>query len=277
MTVQNSKKLNQIEQILPQGLLVDAAWLEDKGYSRSLRSQYVSAGWLKQPTRGVFCRPHGEIGWEQVVISLQALLGYQTHIGGRTALELQGYAHYVSRSPKTIHLYHEINLPSWLYKLPIKQQFVLHNQQRLFIKTGFANLKLSLESAKTQELILEGGFRMAQWGQWNWPLIMSTPERAFLELLDELPKNETFHMADTFMEGLTNLSPRRMQSLLEQIKSIKVKRLFFFFAERHQHQWLKHIRQKKINLGRGKRLLIKGGKLDAKYQITVPEELHGVQ
>ncbi|GMR16210.1 MAG: hypothetical protein BMS9Abin31_0524 [Gammaproteobacteria bacterium] len=58
--------------------------------------------------------------------------------------------------------------------------------------------------------------------------LMSTPERAFLELLDELPQNETFHMVDVIMEGLVNLSPRRMQSLLESCMNIKVKRLFFF-------------------------------------------------
>ena len=50
MTVQSGKKLNWLEHELPEGLLVDAAWLEANGYSRSLRSQYVAAGWLEQPT-----------------------------------------------------------------------------------------------------------------------------------------------------------------------------------------------------------------------------------
>jgi len=106
---------------------------------------------------------------------------------------------------------------------------------------------------------------------------MSTPERAYLELLDELPQKETFHMADVTMEGLVNLSPRRMQFLLENATSIKVKRLFFFFAERHQHSWLKRINRKKIDFGKGKRMLVKGGKFDPKYQITVPGEFNGIQ
>jgi len=37
------------------------------GYYRSQRSQ-VSAGWLEQPARGVFCRPRGVVIWEQVVV-----------------------------------------------------------------------------------------------------------------------------------------------------------------------------------------------------------------
>ena len=38
-------------------------------------------------------------------------------------------------------------------------------------------------------------------------MILSSPERAILELLDELPKRESFHQADMLMEGLTNLRP----------------------------------------------------------------------
>ena len=43
----------------------------------------------------------------------------------------------------------------------------------------------------------------------DWPLMLSTPERAVLELLDELPGREAFHQADVLMEGLPALSPKR--------------------------------------------------------------------
>jgi hypothetical protein len=52
-----------------------------------------------------------------------------------------------------------------------------------------------------------------------------------------------------------------------------VKRLFLFFADRHNHAWLKQLDRSRIDLGRGKRLLAVGGRLDPKYQITVPESL----
>jgi len=253
-------------------LLVDAAWLERNGYYRSLRSQYVSSGWLQQPTRAVFRRPRGEISWEQVVISLQTLMGHQLSVGGRTALELQGFAHYIPQSQKSIHLYCDGKLPSWIRKLPLDQEFVIHNRQRLLSQPAPKELPLSLDTPSEEGAVLEGGFSITQWGQWKWPLVMSTPERAVLELLDDVPKNETFHMADVLMEGLVNLSPRRMQILLEQTKSIKVKRLFFFFADRHQHKWLTHIKRKSIDLGSGKRMLVKGGKYDPVYRMTVPEE-----
>lgn len=277
MSVQTGSKLNQLERALPEGLLVDASWLEQRGYYRSLRSQYVSAGWLEQPARGVFRRPRGSVSWEQVIISLQTLLEFPVSVGGRTALELQGYAHYLPQSQKNIHLYCDKKLPAWVFKLDIEQSFIFHNRLRCFPEIEFPRHTLSLTEDLSENETLEGALRITPWGQWKWPLAMSTPERAYLELLDELPKKETFHMADVTMEGLVNLSPRRMQSLLESAKSVKVKRLFFFFAERHQHRWLERINREKIDLGKGKRLLVKGGKLNVKYQITVPEEFSGVQ
>jgi hypothetical protein len=99
------KKLNWLERHLPEGLVADARWLTRQGYSTSLRSQYVAAGWLEQPARGVYRRPRGALTWQQVVISLQALLEYPLLVGGRTALELQGYAHYLTQDLKEVHLY----------------------------------------------------------------------------------------------------------------------------------------------------------------------------
>jgi hypothetical protein len=79
------------------------------------------------------------------------------------------------------------------------------------------------------------------------------------------------------MEGLSNLSPRRLQKHLADCRSVKVKRLFFFFADRHKHAWLKHLDTKYIDFGTGKRMLVKGGKLDPVRQIIVPEELNGIR
>ncbi len=59
MTKPSEGKLNLLERTLPEGLLVDAGWMTKHGYSTGLRSQYVSAGWLVQPTRGTFKRPLG--------------------------------------------------------------------------------------------------------------------------------------------------------------------------------------------------------------------------
>ena len=71
------------------------------------------------------------------------------------------------------------------------------------------------------------------------------------------------------------MSPHRVQTLLEDCPNIKVKRLFFWFAERHEPAWLKKIDRDRIDLGKGKRLIVRGGRLDTHYLITVPERLDG--
>ena len=138
---------------------------------------------------------------------------------------------------------------------------------------------IALSRLRTARLIREirrtAGLTQQQWGSTNWKLTLSTPERAILELLDEVPNRETFHQADMLMEGLSTLRPPRLQALLADCRSIKVKRLFFFLADRHQHAWLKRIDRSKIDLGRGKKSLVRGGRYDAKYMITVPGDLDG--
>lgn len=273
MTIQIGNKLNSLSQTLPEGLLVDAAWLERHGYSRALRHQYVASGWLEQLGHGIFRRPRGQLSWEQVIISLQSILKQPLSVGGRTALELDGYAHYLSQTQYQIHLYSDNKLPAWLLKLPLSETFVIHKRTRFLpIPTVPTDLFSLDDFASLKKVLAPAGLIVTSWGNWKWPLVISTPERAYLELLDELPQHESFHMADVIMEGLTNLSPRLMQSLLEAASSIKVKRLFFLFAERHDHAWFKHLDISKIDLGSGKRMLVKNGKLQTKYQITVPEE-----
>jgi hypothetical protein len=278
MAKQKGTKLNRLEKELPEGLLVDSAWLTRHGYSTALRTQYVRAGWLEQPTRGVYRRPRGAPSWQSVVVSLQTLLNRHLSIGGRTAIELHGFAHYLSQSVKEVYLYGPQHPPHWLAKLPLEARFTYRNDHRLFGDLPFPRMNLT-ENQKLPDAGDLGGahFTFQTWGQWDWPFLLSTPERALLELLDELPKHESFYQVDKFVEGLTNLSPRRMQTLLAECRSVKVKRLFFFFARRHRHVWLKQIKEESVTLGAGKRMLVRGGRLDPKYQITVPEDLDAHQ
>jgi hypothetical protein len=282
MAKQMEGKLHRLARSLPEGLIVDAAWLSKHGYSTSLRSQYVAAGWLQQPARQVYRRPMGSLRWQQVVISLQTLLEYPLAVGGRTALELQGYAHYLTHETKGIHLYGPQQPPTWLNKLRVDVRFLYHNDRKLFPNEPALRKfpSLNWNSTKAQGSTTDSsdyGLTVQPWGQWDWPLTLSKPERAVLELLDELPERESFHQVDKLIDGLPNLSPHRLQKLLADCHNVKVKRLFFFFADRHQHAWAKRIKKNAIDLGKGKRMLVKGGKLDSTYQITVPEDLNGIQ
>jgi hypothetical protein len=284
MAKQKEGKLNRLERLLPDGLLVDAAWLSRQGYSTSLRRQYVTGGWLEQPARQVYRRKQGlSLTWQRVVISLQTLLDQNAVVGGRTALDLQGFAHYLLHETKEVHLYSPKQPPPWLNKLSVGVRFFWHNSKRLF-RTVHANSANNLveEFGRNSQSLLETethlpDFTAQPWGQAGWVLVLSSPERALLEILNELPDRESFHQVDKLVEGLSNLSPRRLEKLLMDCKSVKLKRLFFFFADRHKHAWLKRIHKEAIDLGKGKRMLVRGGKFNAAYQITVPEDLNAVQ
>jgi hypothetical protein len=268
MGSQSEGKLNWLQRNLPEGLLIDAAWLESKGFSSALRSKYTAHGWLDALAHGVYRRPAAKLSaspesekprWQHVVISLQMVLGVQFAVGGRTALEQQGFSHYLSPSgPNEIHLYGCGRPPGWLSRVPVDARLIVHNAAKLF----------RADSASGRSTLIQ-----QPWGHWNWPILMSTPERAILELLDEVPQKETFHQADMLMEGLRNLSSRRLQNLLVDCRSVKVKRLFLWFAERHNPAWLKKLDYAAIDLGRGKRMLVRGGTLDKKFNITIPGEL----
>lgn len=251
-------KLNRLQQELPEGLLADAAWMEAQGYSSALRSQYVRAGWLESPARRVYRRSRTPLTWQQVVVSLQTVLDLPLAVGGRTALEQQGYAHYLPAALREVHLYGPKHPPTWLASLPLDLAFRWHNSLRLFP----GDLDPPPESSPV--MVSSGGLAL--------PIRYSSKERAVLELLDELPERESFQQVDALMEGLSDLSPRRLQTLLEACTSVKVKRLFLFFAGRHGHAWLARLDTSRVDLGAGKRVLVKGGKLDPRYNITVPPE-----
>jgi hypothetical protein len=284
MSREKSGLLNQLASKLPEGMLVDAAWLKAQGYSTQLQHLYVKSRWLEQPTRSVFRRPRGALSWQQAVISLQTILNYSPLVvGGRTAIELQGYAHYLVQSTTAVHLYGPKAPPGWLHKLPLPVKFIYHNDKRLFkndpVTKGVSSVKWDVDKGEAMDAtgFRGGDITNLNWGQWDWPLTLSTPERAVFELLDELPNHETFEQVDALFGGLTNLRPDRLQKLLKDCASVKVKRLFFYFADRHQHPWLKRLKKEDVDLGNGKRMLAKGGVLDPTYQITVPGDLNGVR
>ncbi|MBT0667361.1 type IV toxin-antitoxin system AbiEi family antitoxin [Novosphingobium profundi] len=275
MTNGNRGKLNQLQQ-LPDGALVDAAWLERRGYSSSLRSQYVKAGWLNQPAPRVYRRGNGPLGWREAIISLQTFLESDVTVGGRSALEELGYGHYLGRR-REVHLYGAQRPPGWLAALPLEVEFVWHNSQRLFPDDPVVTQSDDAQSGASDEPLpfLRGGFLISG-GTAKWGLRLASAERALFQLLDELPSRETFHQVDMLMEGLANLSPRSLQAQLASCTSIKVKRLFFYFADRHRHAWLERLDRSAVDLGTGKRMLVKGGKLDPTYLITVPDEPDGL-
>ena len=91
-----------------------------------------------------------------------------------------------------------------------------------------------------------------------------------MEILHLVPGKVGFDEAFLIMENLATLRPEMVQRLLVMCRSIKVKRLFMFMAEKHGHSWVSELDVSKLDLGKGKRMIVPRGCLDKKYRITVP-------
>ena len=266
MSGQKNDSLKSLLEAIPAGFLVDSAWLEHHGIDRRSSYAYVQRGWLERLGRGVFRRPApgssatNTLDWKTCLLSLQHIMHHPVHVGGATALGLQGYAHYLSLGDKSTVWLYGSKIPNWLEKLPLNADLRTRNVSL------FSDPELGVTDARSNP------DEPVSTLPWDWKLVMSSPERAILEALDELPGQESFHTLDMAFESLTTLRPRTLSALLSNCKKIKVKRLFFVFADRHDHPWRKRIDPQAFDLGSGDRALVQGGKLHPRYRIMVPED-----
>lgn len=258
----NVVRRKELYEIMPEGVVTTRKWLMENNLNRHAIDNLVKSNQLESISKGVYVRNVTKISWQSVVFSLQSILKTDLVVGGLTALEMQGLSHYLSLSEnKIVHLFGNDVLPEWVTNLDLNVKFVRHTTNSLFTKNPEENKQL-------HPFTLE-----RDWDNDNRKLIISSPERAYLEVLLEVPQKTTFEHADQLMQGLTTLSPRNLQKTLEWCQNVKVKRLFFWFADRHNYVWLSKINREIITLGSGNRMIVKGGKLDNKYKITVPEWL----
>ncbi|MDR5886525.1 type IV toxin-antitoxin system AbiEi family antitoxin domain-containing protein [Vreelandella janggokensis] len=268
MSEQKSSKLNQLLASLGDSDLVSSRWLQAHGYSRSLVARYVSSGWLVSPARGVYLRKGGRLQWQGVLRSLQEREGLALYAGGRFALAMQGYEHYLRLGEAaTITLYGDARPPGWLRQLALPERFEFCGKPPFdWPLSDFTEDtqkgQLSEQGLKRQEVLSGAG-----------TIVCSTPERAILELCDGPAGAALVYEADTLMQSLATLSPRRVTGLLRHCSSIKAARLFLALADRYQHAWLKRISLEGVDLGSGKRVLVPGGRLHPTYQITLPRDL----
>jgi hypothetical protein len=249
-TSRNRRRINQRLSEAPAGAVLTSVWLRCRGISGKLAEYYVNSGWLHRVGEGAYTLHPEPPTWLGAVFGLQQK-SQSFHPGGRTALELAGLAHFLPLgNTYPVYLFSRTSerLPVWFKRLPWSGR--VHH-----VRTDFLPYDLGLREHR------EG----------NLTVNVSTPERAALEFLKHLRlDNASYEHASLVFEGLGTLRPDLVQALLEACASVQVKRLFLHLAERHAHEWFKRLDLAKIALGRGKRVLVEGGRLDPKYLITVP-------
>jgi hypothetical protein len=243
---QISGDLNQILKQVPNQAIVTAKWLSEQGISRQLLLKYKNSQWLKMLANGAYVKLNDKFTIDSGIYAMQSQLGLSIHIGGRSALARQGTSHFV-RVNETIHLYGKTGetLPKWF-----KDVF---DGQYQYFTTQF----------------LPDNVGLVENNNGNFSTQISSKERAILEMLYFAPEKTSHKEAYQLMEMLLTLRPALLQKLLEECSSVKVKRLFLYIAEKVGYPAFKKLDLSKIDLGKGKRVIIKGGKLYKKYNIVI--------
>jgi hypothetical protein len=246
-------KITQLIAEWHRGTVWTASHLKAKGYNYDLINRYKSSQWIEAVGRGAYKLQHDKIEWFGALYAMQTQLGLKIHAGGKTALELKGYAHYLPANTKKVFLFGQENekLPQW-FKENNWEVAVHYVATNLFPTT------------------LDDTF--SDYQHRDFTIFISSIERGAMEMLYHVPAQQGFDEAMLIMENLATLRPDIVQRLLEGCNSVKVKRLFMFMAEKNNHGWVNQIDMTKINFGSGKRVIVKNGLFDKKYNITVPAE-----
>lgn len=251
MSYSRGNKLNYLLNHWPSGTVTVSSWLKGQGYSNPLLNRYKKSSWISSLGHDANVRPNDKVDWTGGLYAVQEQLHLPIHAGGKTALQLLGYAHFLPMGKgSAISLFGppKIKLPFWFYQ---------HDWQ---VKVYYT----------TTKIFPEGDIGLMRKDLGSFSIQVSTPERAIMELLHLVPFGESYEDARLMIEGLTTLRPALVQTLLKKCRSIKVKRLFMHLAEELNLPWVKKIETKKVNFGKGKRAIVKGGHFDPKYNISIP-------
>lgn len=267
--------LNRLLRDLPDGYVVDTAWLRDHGLSASSVRDYVQRAWLKRVGPRLYRRDSADNGgplrWETTLLSLMNLLGEPLHVGGLTALELAGYWQYAILGRRRLWIYSDSQRTRTLLNRLMLNADPVVRSRKLFseLELGVTTRALDLVTGSLGPEMLAEDKPVVSHLQL---LRVSSLERAILETLNEVPGTVSFDHAAELFEGLTTLRPRLAIALLHACRSVKAKRLFLYFASQHRYAWVRPVRRADVDIGSGKRQIVVGGQLDPDYLITVPHD-----
>ncbi len=254
MNRQKGTKINYLLKNWPLGTVAVYSWFNKNCADRKLVQQYLKSGWIERLGRGAFKRAGENVDWMGAVYAMQQQMKKTVHPAGKTALQLLGLAHYVPANFKMgqVNLFgsEKETLPAWFKK---------HDWG---VSINYIMSGLFREADKLGLTAYDAG---------GYEIKISSAERAALEFCYAVPEKESFVELDEIMSSLVTLRPGLVQELLVACRSVKVKRLFMYLAEKHEHPWVKRIDIEKIDFGKGKRALCKNGKYNPKYKLVVPK------
>ncbi len=195
---------------LSRGAPFDLDDLRRLGITAKAASYYAREGWLDRIGHGVYAFPGDDLTPHGMIKLLQNRVE-ELHVGGRSALALQGTRHNL-RARERLVLWGNARyaLPEWF----TSRQPARYVAAKLF---DWPDKKLTERTLTTPPGVTDG-------------LWVSTPERAAVEMLYEVGTNEHLEEARQVFEGLRNIRKDITGQLLACCTSIKAVRLFLTWA-----------------------------------------------
>ena len=220
----------------PRGQPLTTEWLAQHGLTAKHAARLVQDGWLRRIGHGVYGLLSDTLERDPSLVHLGTVIP-GLHVGGKTALSWRGVRHNLSFR-ETISLWGEksARLPAWFV-----EPFPAHYQAT------------HLFDAKTP---VDLGVAPLPAGRSD--LLVSTPERAILELLSEIGKRQSLEEAKHLVEGARALRLNVLEELLEHLTRIKVIRLAYVLADDLDLPWQALALKHSVRLGGGERWVTVG-------------------
>ncbi|HAL38221.1 MAG TPA: hypothetical protein DCP03_08930 [Polaromonas sp.] len=230
---------------LPRGEPLGTMSLQQYGVSTFRASALARSGWLTHLARGVYMLPGDTLSRDACL----AFLSNQVtglHVGGKTALGLRGVRHNVAfREVLSLWGDRVKPLPAWF-----TQRFECRYQ-----------------STQLFDADLPKGFALQSLPAGRPDVLVSTPERALLELLSDVGKGQSLDEARHLVEALRSVRNDVLDKLLTHTTRIKVVRLAHAIALELELPWAPLAALQSQRLGGGKRWIAvskSGERLDLK-------------
>ncbi len=226
------------------------SWFESHGISRQAVHQCVKNKLIKKLGGGAYIKAKDKLNWQSAVFTAQKELQLPFHVAGQTALELQGLGHFVKMGKK---------IPVYIVK-----------RDNMRVPIWLKNNNWGVVFHFRTSSLFPSDLGLMKYNRSKFHFILSSRERAIMEMVSHLDLKDSFETLERYFEGLLNLRGSLVQKLLENCSSIKVKRVFLYMADKLKLPVMKNLNTRRIQLGQGKRVISKKGKLDKIYNITVP-------
>ncbi|WP_284502089.1 MULTISPECIES: type IV toxin-antitoxin system AbiEi family antitoxin domain-containing protein [unclassified Caballeronia] len=183
----------------PKGRPMDAAALRTFGLSIKTANQLVDDGWMVRLSKGAYLMT-GDAATRDGVISFLGRRIHGLHVGGQTALAWYGVRHYIA----------------------YRERVVLWGTRRYVIPGWVSDTMLySYQTTRLFDADMDYMFQLKPIPNGDPSVLVSTPERALLELVSEIGKGLTYEHAANLTGGLRNMRLDVLKLLLSHCRQIK--------------------------------------------------------